>query len=124
MKEEIFTLKMNGYCCSQIVMDMGLRRLGRENPDLIEAMAGLCYGAKCGRLCGVVSAAVCLLCLADSRAESKGLIQEFLDWFEDAFQELDCEALLGDDPMAKVEKCPMLVESGLLKLSELLEWDE
>ena len=123
MKEKIFTYKMNGYCCSQIVMQIGHEMLGRENDELVEAMAGLCDGVKCGRICGAASAAVCLLYLADGKAAEMGLIQEYLDWFEDAFGALDCEELLGDDPMAKLEKCPMFVESTLLKLEELLELD-
>ena len=123
MKEEIFTLKMNGYCCSQIIMEIGLKKIGKENYELVEAAAGLCFGSKCGKLCGAVSAAICLMCLADPQAERKGLIQEYLDWFEEAFEVLDCEELLRDDPMAKVEKCPMIVESTLVKLDELLEWD-
>lgn len=123
MKEKIFTYKMNGYCCSQIVMQIGLEMLGRENDELVEAMAGLCDGVKCGRICGAASAAVCLLYLADGKAAEMGLIQEYLDWFEDAFGALDCEELLGNDPMAKLEKCPMFVESTILKLEELLELD-
>ena len=123
MNEEIFMLKMNGYCCSQIIMELGLKKIGKENPDMVEASAGLCFGAKCGKLCGAVSAAICLMCLADEQAESKGLIQEYIDWFEEGFEALDCEDLLAGDPMAKVEKCPMIVESTLTKLEELLEWE-
>ena len=123
MKEGIFTLKMKGYCCSQIVREIGLEREGMKNDMLVEAMAGLCDGAKCGRICGAVSAAVCLLYAVDSKEAEGGLAEEFLDWFEDAFGALDCSELLGDDPMAKIEKCPMFVESALLKLEELLEWD-
>ena len=123
MKEKIFTYKMIGYCCSHIVMQIGLEMLGRENDELVEAMAGLCDGVKCGRICGAASAAVCLLYLADGKEAERGLIQEYLDWFEDAFGALDCEELLGNDPMAKLEKCPMFVESTILKLEELLELD-
>lgn len=123
MKEEIFTLKMNGYCCSQIIMKIGLEKLGREDETLVEAMAGLCDGVKCGRICGAVSAAVCLMYVADAKAADSGLVQEYLDWFEEAFGALDCRELLGEDPMAKLEKCPMFVESTLLKLEELLEWE-
>ena len=67
MKEKIFTLKMQNYCCSQIVMAIGLEKLGIENPQLIEAMAGLCEGVKCGSICGTASAAVCLMYLADAK---------------------------------------------------------
>lgn len=123
MNEDIFTLKMNGYCCSQMVMELGLSSLGMENSQLVEAMAGLCDGAKCGRICGVVSAALCLMYVADGKAAESGLIEEYLDWFEESFGALDCSDLVGDDPMAKLEKCPMFVESTLVKLEEMLEWD-
>lgn len=123
MKKRIFTLKMQNYCCSQIVMAIGLEKLGMENPQLIEAMAGLCEGVKCGKICGTASAAVCLMYLADARSAQDGLVQEYLDWFEDSFDHLDCEELLRDDPMAKLEKCPMIVEATMVKLEELLEWD-
>ena len=123
MKEKIFTLKMNGYCCSQIIMEIGLEKLGMENPQLVEAMAGLCDGVKCGKMCGAASAAVCLMYVADAKAAEDGMIQEYLDWFEESFGGLDCKELLGNDPMAKLDKCPMMVESTLVKLEELLEWE-
>ena len=33
MQEKIFTLKMNGYCCSQIIMEIGLELMEREIPN-------------------------------------------------------------------------------------------
>ncbi|NLD19651.1 MAG: C_GCAxxG_C_C family protein [Clostridiales bacterium] len=123
MKEEVFMLKMKGYCCSQIIMEMGLGKLGKENHELVEAMAGLCDGVKCGKICGVFSAAICLLYLADGKEAEKGLIHEFTDWFEESFGALDCEDLIGQDTMKKTQLCPMIVESSLVKLEELLEWD-
>lgn len=123
MKEKIFTLKMNGYCCSQIIMEIGLDKMNMKNDQLVEAAAGLCDGAKCGKICGVVSSVICLMYVADAKAAESGLVQEFLDWFEESFGGLDCIELVGDDPMAKLEKCPMFVESAMVKLEELLEWD-
>lgn len=123
MNEDIFMLKMNGYCCSQIVMELGLNRLGIENEQLVEAMAGLCDGVKCGSICGVASAAVCLMYVADGRAAEKGLVQEYLDWFEECFGDLRCSRLVGDDPMAKLEKCPMFIEATMSRIEELLEWE-
>ena len=52
-----------------------------------------------------------------------GLVQEYMDWFEESFGSLQCSELVGDDPIAKLEKCPMLVEATMTKLEELLEWD-
>lgn len=123
MNEDIFILKMNGYCCSQIVMELGLGMMDMKNDQLVEAMAGLCDGVKCGSICGVASAAICLMYVADGKAAERGLVQEYLDWFEESFGALECSMLVGDDPMAKLEKCPMFIESTMYKLEELLEWE-
>lgn len=123
MKEKIFNLKLKGYCCSQMVMEIGLENLGIENPQLINSMAGLCEGVKCGSICGAASAAICLMYLADAKSAESGLVQEYLDWFEDLFGTLNCNELIGDDPMAKLEKCPTIVEATMHMMEELLDWD-
>ena len=123
MNEEILDLKLKGYCCSQMIMEMGLRRLEKENEDLVAAMAGLCDGMWSGRTCGILSAAICLLYLADPKEASQSLVAEMTDWFEDAFGASDCQDLIGEDPLGKVEKCPMMLEAAFQKIEELLEWD-
>ena len=124
ISERMFDLKLKGYCCSQIIMQMGLDHLEKENEDLIGAMAGLCDGMYGERTCGVLSAAICLLYLADPEAASLSAVNDLTDWFEDAFGDTECAALLGDDPVgAKVSKCPMMVESTFQMVEELLEWD-
>lgn len=123
MNEEILDLRLKGYCCSQIIMAMGLKRLEKENPDLIAAMAGLCDGVKMGSICGIVSAAVCLLHLADPKGAAMGLTEDLTDWFEDAFGSMQCSELIGSNPLSKAEKCPVMLEASFQKLEELLEWD-
>ena len=123
MNEEILDLRLKGYCCSQIIMEMGLKRLEKENPDLIAAMAGLCDGVKCGSICGVLSAGVCLLHLADPKEAGMGLCEDLADWFEDVFGSIQCRELIGENPLSKTEKCPMMLEAAFQKIEELLEWD-
>lgn len=123
MNEEILDLKLKGYCCSQMVMEMGLRRLGKENQDLVAAMAGLCDGMWSGRICGILSAGLCLLYLADPKEASQGLAEDLTDWFEDAYGAADCTELMGGDPLARVEKCPMMLEGTFQKIQDLMEWD-
>lgn len=124
MKQEIFELKLQGYCCSQILMELGLRKIGKENPDLITAMAGLCNGLWQGKVCGIYSAALCLLYLADPEEASRFNVGAFNDWFEDAFGSLECDVLMEDNPMNKVEKCPAMLEASYLKICDLMEWDD
>lgn len=122
MDQRIFDLKLKGYCCSQMIMEMGLQHLNKKNPDLIEAMAGLCDGVYQGKICGVLSAAVCLLYLADPYEASKQNVQNLNEWFEDTFGAIDCGDLM-ETPIDKIEKCPLIIEATFTKVSEMLEWD-
>lgn len=124
MKQEIFELKLRGYCCSQILMELGLRKLGKENQDLIASMAGLCNGLWQGKICGILSAAICLLYLANPDEASRFNAGAFHEWFEDAFGSIECDGLMEGNPMNKVEKCPAMLEASYLKICELLEWDD
>lgn len=124
MNEDIFELRLRGYCCSQIIMELGLRKLEKENPDLIRSMAGLCDGMWHAKTCGILSAAICLLCLANLEESVQTQIDELYEWFEDAFGSAECDALLGGNPLIKAEKCPMMLEATFNKVSDLLEWEE
>jgi len=66
-----------------------LRLMGRENPDLVRAVAGLAQGVGCGELCGALSGGACLLSLYTGKGQDsemlhgKGLllVSELTDWF-------------------------------------------
>lgn len=124
IKDRMVELKLKGFCCSQIIMQMGLDHMEKENPDLIDAMAGLCVGLGSGKTCGALSSAVCLLYLADPQEAAMSAVQDLTDWFEDSFGSSECSELLGDDPAsARVNKCPMIVEATYQMVEELLDWD-
>lgn len=66
MSDETFLnllpLAQKGYCCSQIILLLGLEAQGRDNPALIRAASGLCHGiGGTGHTCGVLTGAACLL---------------------------------------------------------------
>lgn len=122
MNQDIMQYKLKGYCCSQTIMAMGLEKLDKENPDLIQAMAGLCNGVWQEKICGTLSAGVCLLCLADPYAADKTYITELADWFEDSFGSTECSDLIKDNPLAKIETCPMIIDATFTKICELLDW--
>ncbi|MDD3167848.1 MAG: C-GCAxxG-C-C family protein [Eubacteriales bacterium] len=123
MNEEMFELRLKGYCCSQIIMELGLRRLDKENPDLIAAMAGLCNGLWQGKICGILSAAICLLYLADPEEAARFNAAAFSEWFEDAFGSTECDVLMEGNPLNRAEKCPAMLEASFMKVCELLEWE-
>lgn len=124
MNQDIFELKLRGYCCSQIIMELGLRKLGKENPDLIAAMAGLCNGIWQGKTCGIVSAATCLFYLIDPADAERFNVNAFSDWFEDAFGSMECDALMEHNPLNRAERCPAMLDASFLKISEILGWDD
>ncbi|MDR2502952.1 MAG: C-GCAxxG-C-C family protein [Deltaproteobacteria bacterium] len=56
-------LAAQGYSCAQIVMEMGLRLMGRQNPDLTRAMSALSMGARYGAICGALTGGLCLIAM-------------------------------------------------------------
>ena len=122
MEQRIFDLKLKGCCCSQIIMTISLEQLDRENEDLVTAMAGLCNGLERGLLCGCLSAAACVISLAEPSFREKGMLEELTDWFEESYGHTQCGDLLGGRLENRVELCPRMVEGTLARLGDMLEW--
>lgn len=123
MDEEMLEYRLKGYCCSQIMIDMGLKNMGTESQTMVNAAGGLCFGMNQGRNCGILTAAMMLLHLADPKEADLKHCRDFFDWFEGNFGSIDCEDLLEGNPLNKVEKCPMMIKASLTELSEMLDWD-
>lgn len=123
MEERLFELKLKGYCCSQIITEICLEMMEMDSPELIAASEGLCDGARCGGTCGVVTAGLAVMYLANRDEAKKGMDMEFVEWFEGVFGSTICNELLGDDPGAKSTKCPMMVEAALTWLADMMEWE-
>lgn len=117
-------LASQGYCCSQIIVALGLEATDDENPQLVDAVRGLCKGLNSGLLCGTLTGAVCLLSMLDTRAAEEHLIPRLVEWFELTFTECyggtSCKTILDDDPMNKFERCPKIMEQTYEKCRELL----
>jgi len=85
----LLELGAKGYSCAQMLVIGALRLMGRENPDLVRAVAGLAQGVGCGELCGALSGGACLLSLYTGKGRDsemphdKGtlLVSELTDWF-------------------------------------------
>lgn len=136
MNDETFRmieLGGKGFYCSQILLFMGLEAQGKENPDLIRAMAGLAGGLGfTGDTCGALSGAACLLGLytgkgSEDEAEDPRLnmmIAELVEWFSDEYGKLyggiRCDTILDNDPRSRVTRCPSLVLGAYEKVKALL----
>ena len=105
------------FACSQLIVQMRLDDQGKENPELLRAMAGLIGGlGYCGKICGALTGGACLLALyagkgspeevEDSRLNA--MIKELVEWFE---QEVgsqyggpDCDNILADNPHNRIQR--------------------
>ena len=104
----VLELGSKGYSCAQIVVAGGLRLLGRENPDLVRAMAGLAQGVGCsGEICGALSGGVCLIAMhtakgadnEDPLPEAQPLMNALVEWFREeecSGGGISCDAILED----------------------------
>jgi C_GCAxxG_C_C family probable redox protein len=133
----IFQLASQGFCCSQMMLKLALEEEGKDNPDLIRAMNGLCGGIGfSGKTCGVLTGGISILGLYAGKGvpeEVKGedfskMIKEFMDWFSEEFESTECNDIVGypiinDD--SGVEnypvKCGDIVIKGYNKIQEILE---
>jgi len=120
----IHELSLKGYCCSQIMVQLGLDYVGKENPDMIEAVAGLCKGIHSGKICGVLTGAAMMLTIIDSRNAIEYMIPELSEWFTETYTEAfggcDCSSIIGNSPILKGARCPQIMEETFEKVKEIL----
>ncbi len=133
---ELFELSSQGYCCTQIMLKMALDLEEKENPDLIRSASGLCRGiGGSQKTCGVVTGGIGILGLYAGKGEDQefskenymAMVKEYMAWFEDEFDSMDCIDLIGvtkfQDPKHDTSydvKCGQLIQKGYLKVMEIL----
>lgn len=128
---DILSLRQSGLCCSQIIVKLALRDLGRDNPDLVRSMAALCFGSGYpGGTCGVLTGAACALSLClGSNPDSEQqdpllplLLDELTGWFalqaERDYGGISCTEILAASPDKRA--CTLLLISTLEKLQAML----
>ncbi|MDY0307076.1 MAG: DVU_1555 family C-GCAxxG-C-C protein [Desulfovibrio aminophilus] len=131
---DILPLAGKGYCCSQILGLLALRAQGRENPDLIRSLSGLCHGmGQSGGACGILSGGCCVLGLylgkgSDDEApleQAELAVATFVDWFTERavpqYGGITCAAILGDDGgKPDVSRCGQLLADAWARILLLL----
>jgi len=130
----LFQLATQGFCCSQIILILGLDEQGKDNPDLIRAMHGLCGGiGRSGKTCGALTGGVCLIGLTFGKGTPVEvghvrinlMINELMEWFENTHGSIDCEGIL-DHSLDEAGKeypvqCGNIVSATFNKVQEILE---
>jgi len=123
-----------GFYCSQILIILALEAQGKNNPDLVRAMAGLHGGmGDCGKVCGTLTGGACLLALYAGKGapEEKEdirlnpMINELVEWFEQECRSrfntgIACSDILQDDPRNLATRCPQIVMKTFEKAKEIL----
>ena len=124
-QQRIAELLSQGYCCSQVLVIMGLEAVGEENPQLIETMAALCSGVRCGLLCGAITGAACMMTLFDREEAIAHMIPELIAELKEDFAErfggMDCNCILKNDPRNRPQICPELIEEVYFKTKTILQ---
>ncbi|HBC91942.1 MAG TPA: hypothetical protein DCZ10_03310 [Pelotomaculum sp.] len=118
-------MSLKGYCCSQMILKVGLEAQNKENPDLIQAIAGLCRGPNGELVCGCLTAGVCLLSLYDPQNAAQFLTNDLVEWFKEEYGELyggiDCKDILSGEPSNRYLRCPEIVAATVAKIVDMLE---
>ena len=125
--DRIMELSREGLYCAQIMVQLALDAEGKENPELIEAVRGLCGGfAWSGGPCGALSGGACLLSLLGRGleiSEREELVAEFHRWFAGRTAQFggeDCNDITGGDRGHMFSVCPGVIIDSYEKCVELL----
>ncbi|MDO5115518.1 MAG: C-GCAxxG-C-C family protein [Synergistaceae bacterium] len=121
--KQMYQLKIDGLCCSSIIIEMGLRLRGESNEQFVKAARALCNGMHSGLACGALTGAVCMLALFDDK--NVEMTKEMVEWFRyelcEKYGSVNCEDITHCDPYEKAVKCPELMKATYGRARELLE---
>lgn len=125
MEEELkrmSQLKLEGLCCSSILIQMGLDLRGEENSQLVRSARALCNGIHSGMTCGALTGAAIMLALFDEM--NAEMTQELARWFRyelcDKYGSTDCVAITHGSPYEKASLCPGIMKATYARAKELL----
>lgn len=131
----VIELSQKGYCCSQIVVALALRRQNKTNWDLIRAMEGLKGGlGYSGGTCGTLTGAVCLMGLyagrgpVDEKPDSRldQMFMALMGWFRGEIGSrsggVTCEEITTNNAEhGLLQTCQSIMLKTYLKSIEILE---
>jgi hypothetical protein len=126
---EVKMAAQRGLLCSQIIVDIGLRRLGMRSQCLVKGAGGLvgAMGLQ-DATCGALTGAACLIAFAAIEKLGQG-VYLIIEELESRFSELvskypgnTCGEILDYDPTkVPTEVCPPIIAGALQIALELLE---
>lgn len=131
---KVMKMSAAGFCCTQIVVGLGLELQGQVNTPLLRALSGACKGLRdCSQACGALTGGMCLLALyagrgeeiEDEHPEYSEMTTKLMVWFgteaEGQYGGIRCRDILGPGVTKPVkEKCGPLVVRTFGKCMEIL----
>lgn len=129
--DRLTQLKEQGFCCSQMLLLVGLADQGKTDGDLVRAVSGLAAGLFSGEICGALTGGACLLGLYAGRGAPDDpedhrlsiMVGELVEWFSQEygwlFGGIRCDDILGDDVNA-CSRCGSIVLGTYTKATTLL----
>ena len=120
-EQKVREMIYGGECCAQVQVHMALELRGEENAQLLQAVSGLCGGARSGLTCGAFTGACCALSLFDPALARDEMIPALLDWFTQRWGSSECRVILDGDPIRKTTLCPGIMQETWAKTRSLLE---
>lgn len=122
-----------GFNCGQVLLNLALDNLGKQNPDLIRSMQALGGGlGSTGNICGALVGGVCLLGVYGGKSEIDQptderlnyMVGELVDWFKNEYEPLfggiDCDQILEKNKLNIPYRCPEIILNVYQKTEELL----
>ncbi|HHT63179.1 MAG: C-GCAxxG-C-C family (seleno)protein [Bacillota bacterium] len=100
-------LKNKGYCCSQILVQLSLDLIEKNNEELVKSMKGLCNGLFSGELCGCLSAGAVTLSLLLAEEDVPEAVHELTNLFRNNYGKFKCSELL--EGKSKSEVCQQIL---------------
>lgn len=115
-------LKLQGHCCTSIIVAMGLELRGEENEQFVRSVKALCDGMQDGLNCGALTGAVCMLGMFDEK--NKEMIKDLVYWFRyelcEKYGSVNCEDITQGDRYNKAMICPGLIQETFAYAKQLL----
>lgn len=119
--------RKKGFCCAQVVLSIGMERLGIRDDTLLRASAGLCGGSG-GGVCGALAGADMLfaMCVCPDRPAraardaQKASIGALNETFAAYMGGTTCEAISKNDPERKKSFCPSVMAGAVEILRSVL----
>jgi hypothetical protein len=126
-------LAQKDYCCSQILIMLGLECQDTTNKELVRSMAGLCHGlGHSGELCGALSAGACLLAFHAGKGADEERVDERLEimigdlteWFKEqvgaSHGGIKCSEITGAACKPDISRCGAIVADTYAMVMQIL----